>query len=210
MNDDYIFDVKRNRPEELYSNVADYYDEETLSWYATSKSIMKTQEKITIRALELLNPGDKKGIILDCGCGPGFSTIYLNELGYKTVAIDIIASFLSFYNIRELNPINADMCFPPFIENCFDAIISISALQWIYRDTNDQKMEANIIHLFKAFYSILKKESKAVIQFYPKNSAIMEEIGTLVSANTKFEGNFVIDNPNSPKKRKIYLILHKN
>ena len=37
----------------------------------------------------------------------------------------------------------------------------------------------------------------------------MDDIGDIVVKNTNFQGNFVIDSPNSPKKRKIYLILKK-
>ncbi len=135
--------------------------------------------------------------------------MYLNELGHKTVALDIISNFLKFYDIKDLNPILADMCYPPFQPRIFDAIISISALQWIYKDRISEKMVLDLINLFKSFYSILKPNGKAVFQFYPKNKTILDDIGESISKNTKFKGNFIIDNPNNPKKRKIFLILKK-
>jgi len=117
--------------------------------------------------------------------------------------------FRSFYNIRELNPILSDMCYIPFQPNSFDAIVSISALQWIYKDLNAKKMRINLISLFKSFYAILKPKSKAVFQFYPKSKVILDSIGKIIVENTNFNGNFIIDNPDSPKKRKIYLFLKK-
>ena len=209
LSDDYFFSIKRKRPEELYESVLEYFKDETLSRYAKSKSIMRTQRKITLRALEILELKKNNCLILDAGCGPGFVGIYLNELGHKTIALDIVLNFLKFYNIRDLNPILADMCYPPFQPNTFDAIISISALQWIYKDLNIKKMRVNLISLFESFYAMLKPKSKAVFQFYPKSKIILDSIGEIIAENTNFNGNFMIDNPNSPKKRKIYLFLIK-
>jgi 18S rRNA (guanine1575-N7)-methyltransferase len=210
LSDRYKFNVKKKRPEEIYPNVSDYFKGEMLKRYANSKSIIKIQERITIRALELLNLKKKEGLILDAGTGPGFSAIYLNEIGYRTVAIDIIPAFLNYYEIRDINPIASDMCFTPFKSNTFDAIISISALQWIFRDNNNPIIEDLMKSLFKSFFQILKPNSKAIFQFYPKSSDIMEEIGRIVKKSTAFSGEFVIDNPNTKKKRKIYLLLDKN
>ena len=209
LSDDYFFNVKRKRPEELYKSALDYFRDETLSNYAKSKSIMRTQRKITLRALEILELKKNHCLILDAGCGPGFVAIYLNELGHKTIALDIVLNFLKYYNIRDLNPILSDMCYIPFQPNSFDAIVSISALQWIYKDPNAKKMRMNLISLFKSFYAILKPKSRAVFQFYPKSKVVLDSIGEIIAENTNFNGNFMIDNPDSPKKRKIYLLLIK-
>lgn len=210
MNEDYNFRVKKKRPEEIYLDVSDYYRDETLKLYATSKSMMKIQERITIRALELLDLSSKNAFILDAGSGPGFASFYLNKLGYRTIALDIIAGFLYFHDLKQLNPILADMCYPPFKSDIFDAIISISALQWIFREKNNKEMRDNLINLFKSFYDILKQNSKLIFQFYPKDDTIMKSIGKIVADNTKFHGSFIIDNPNNPKKRKIFLLLNKD
>ena len=209
LNDKYNFNIKRKRPEELYNKASDYFNKETLSMYATSKSMMRIQEKITNRALKILDLQKKDSLILDAGCGPGFTTIFLKESGYKTVALDIISEFLHFYDIKDLNPIVADMCFPPFKSNIFDAIISISAFQWIFKDLNNRVMRDNLINLIKFYYRILKPHSKVVIQFYPKSKEIMDEIGKIITQNTQFKGKFIIDNPNNPRKRKIYLLMIK-
>ena len=206
MNDDFYFDIKRERPEEKYPSVFEYFQKGKLAKYANSKSMMKIQESITIRALELLGLKERS-LVLDLGCGPGFSSIYLKEIGYATVALDIISEFLKFYDIKELNPLQSDMSYMPFKPATFDAIISISALQWIFRDMNNLQMRNNMISLAKRIEIILKPNSNAVFQFYPKNDLIMKEIGKIFADNTALEGNFIIDNPNSPKKRKIFLFL---
>ena len=134
----------------------------------------------------------------------------LKEIGYRIVALDIIPEFLYYYEIKDLNPITADMCFPPFKPNTFDAIISISALQWIFRDLKDKMMYSMLKNLSISFYKILKPNGRVVIQFYPKNKEIMDNTGKIIVKHTDFSGNFIIDNPNRQKKRKIFLLLDKN
>jgi 18S rRNA (guanine1575-N7)-methyltransferase len=209
LNDNYNFKVKRKRPEEKFSDVSEYFKGEILRQYASSKNIMNIQIKITLRALELLNLRKKDALILDAGSGPGFTAMYLNEIGYKTVALDIISEFLHYYDIKNLNPIAADMCFLPFKPNTFDAIISISALQWIFKDIYYESMNFLLKNLSKSFFQVLKPNSSVVFQFYPKSKKIMENIGKIIKKNTPFMGNFIIDNPHSQKKRKIYLLLNK-
>jgi len=209
MNSEFKFKVKRKRPEEIYDKVSDYFRGEILSNYAKSKSLMRIQEKITVRALELLELKEKNLLILDAGSGPGFTSIFLKKVGFQVVALDIISDFLYFYDINEFNPIIADMCFFPFQKNTFDAIISISALQWIYRDINNERMRKKLIQLAKDIEQILKPGSKAIFQFYPKNNLIMEAVGKIFANNTTLNGHFIIDNPNNPKKRRIFVLLHK-
>ena len=209
MNKEYSFNIKRKRPEDLFENVSDYFNAETLTSYAESKSIMRTQKKIIIRSLDLLELKNRRPLILDAGCGPGFAAAYLNELGYKTVAIDIISEFLKYYDIEHLNPILADMCYPPFKPDSFDSIISISALQWVIRDVTKESEKLKLTNLFVSFYKILKPESKMIVQFYPKSTSIMDYIADIVNSKTDFKGNFIIDNPNNPKKRKVFLLLKK-
>jgi len=209
LNDEYYFNVKKKRPEEIFEKVSDYFKGEILSAYANSKTIMRIQEKITITALELLDIKKKEALFLDAGCGAGFASIYLNEIGFQTVALDVIGHFLQYYDISSLNPINSDMCFMPFKPNTFDAIISISALQWVFRDINSKNMRFLLRNLSKSYFHILKPNSRVIFQFYPKNKVLMETIGKIIADNTEFKGNFIIDNPNNHKKRKIFLLLDK-
>jgi SAM-dependent methyltransferase len=209
MNDEFSFDIKKERPEDIYEKVADYFSAERIRDYSFSKNMQKIQTKITARALELLNLEQKNALLLDAGCGPGFASFFIKELGYKVVAFDIISQFFNYFKMKDINHIVADMCNPPFKPETFNGIISISALQWIYRDISNNTMENNFIELITSFYTILKFNSKIVFQFYPKNSKLMDKMKALINSNTEFDGGFVIDNPNNPKKRKIFLILEK-
>jgi len=201
--------VRNRRPEELYEKVSDYFKGETLSRYAKSKAIMRIQEKITIRALEILEIKQERMLILDAGCGPGFASAYLKEIGHEVIALDIISEFINFYDIKELNPILSDMSLTPFRKESFDAIVSISALQWVYRESNNRLMTERLVNLAQSLFNVLKPKGSCIFQFYPKNDIIMKEIGKIIAKSTSFEGSFIIDNPNNPKKRRIFLLLNK-
>lgn len=205
---DYNFNIKAKRPEEIYQNVFEYFKDDQVIKYSTSKSMMKIQEKITLRALEIIKV-QPKDLVLDAGSGCGFSSIVLNKLGFNVVSLDIIKHLLTYYQIPELNPTLADICLTPFRDETFEAIISISALQWIYSDLNNTNMENNLYNLINSFHRILKPNGKVIFQFYPKTKNIMEKIGSTFKKKDFFEGNFIIDNIKSPKKRKIFLFLKK-
>jgi 18S rRNA (guanine1575-N7)-methyltransferase len=209
LNDKYFFHVKKQRPEETFGSVIDYFDESRCSEYSRSKSMMRIQRRITLRALELLEIPKDNLLILDAGCGPGFASFYLDELNYTLIALDLIPYFLKYYDMRIVNPISADMCLLPFKPNKFDVILSISALQWVFREIHNESMKLNLINLIQSFYYVLKPNSKAIFQFYPKNTAVMDSIGKIITNNSSFKGNYIIDNPENPKKRKIFLILQK-
>ncbi|MBY9007868.1 MAG: class I SAM-dependent methyltransferase [Candidatus Lokiarchaeota archaeon] len=209
MNEDYYFNIKKKRPEEIYDKVSDYFYGERLDSYATSKNIQRIQLKITKRALEIIQLQKEHALILDAGCGPGFASFYIKNIGYQVVAFDIIKDFLFYYDIKDINPIVGDMCFPPFKPESFDAIVSISALQWIYRDIENKIMTHAFSELISSFYKILKFGSKAIFQFYPKNNTILEHMRIIINEKSDFDGGFIIDNPDNPRKRRIFLILEK-
>jgi len=209
MDDDFTFNVKKERPEEKYEHVWDYFRGEQLEQYALSKNIQRIQTRIAARSLELLDFKSDHGLLLDAGCGPGFASFYLREKGFKVVALDIISQFFYYYNIKPINPLVADMCEPPIKPNTFDGIISISALQWVYRNPSNDEMEANFISLLRSFYTILKPNSNIIFQFYPRNDKILSNMKQIINSATNFNGGFYIDNPNNPKKRRIFLKLIK-
>jgi len=206
---DFNFHVKKERPEELYTDVRQYYRNDTLLAYANSKNMRKIQEKITRRVLELLKFENRDKLILDAGCGPGFASFYLQREGYKLVSLDLINQFLTIYDMSEINPITGDMSYLPFKPNSFDGIVSISALQWIYRGFNKELDKLRMVELAKSFHSVLKKNGTIIIQFYPKSLKILEEIGKIFVKYASLEGGYIIDNQNNPKKRKIFLKLLK-
>ena len=199
---------KKLPPEAEYDSPEEYYKDDILDGYTHGKSLMRIQERITKRALEIIQ-AEQPCLILDIGMGCGFSTSYLYLMGYDVVGIDLLFGMLDEYEIPELNPINSDMKLLPFRDNSFDYIMSISAFQWII-DKYDTNIRAEILKsVAKSFNRILKPKGKIVIQFYPLHQEMIKEIGTIFSDVGGFTGNFIIDNPDSSVKRKLYLYLEK-
>jgi SAM-dependent methyltransferase len=200
---------KKLPPEEFYNTPQEYYQGDILYNYTRSKSMMRTQEKITKRAIEILGDPDPTCRILDIGMGCGFSTSYLYLNGYNVLGIDLIYEMLNSYKISELNPINADMKYLPFRNNTFDYVISISAMQWIINKLNPSERSIMLRLLAGRLKNILKLNGKAVIQLYTLSQDILKDIGRTFAEFGEFEGNFIIDNPKSNVKKKIYLFLEK-
>ncbi|MEJ2293491.1 MAG: methyltransferase domain-containing protein [Candidatus Lokiarchaeota archaeon] len=168
MSFDYNFHVKKERPEDIFNDVRDYYTNSTLLDYASSKNMQRIQERLTKRVLELLDFKHHDKLILDAGCGPGFASFYMQREGYTLISLDLIKEFLNFYDMTDLKPINGDMCHLPIKPNTFDGIISISALQWIFRDINKKSERMRLIELVKSFYHALKQNVRLLFSFTQK------------------------------------------
>lgn len=95
----------------------------------------------------------------------------------------------------------------PFKPGTFDGIISISALQWLcYADSSEQDPRLRLNRFFSSLYSVMKKDARAILQFYPEN----EEQAVLIAQSASrvgFAGGIVVDYPNSSKAKKYYLCL---
>lgn len=204
----YEFFIRYQRPEEFSGDPLEFYNTKRVNEYAQSKALMRIQEKITKRALEIvdINPPAR---VLDLGLGCGFASTYLHLNHFQVVGIDLNWKFLNYYQIRILNPIQADMRNSGFRPNSFDFIISISAVQWILAEKNEHIRKKHLKNLAEICNTALNSNGKIIIQFYPKSDDSMHELGTAFNQTGKFTGNFVIDNPGLPKKRKIFLYLQK-
>ena len=104
--------------------------------------------------------------------------------------------------------LNADMGLGlPFRPGTFDGVISISALQWLcYAETSEQDPRLRLNRFFSSLYTILKRDARAVLQFYPENPEQAVLIAQCAS-RVGFAGGVVIDYPNSSKAKKYYLCL---
>ncbi|NYZ74679.1 class I SAM-dependent methyltransferase, partial [Candidatus Micrarchaeota archaeon] len=92
----------------------------------------------------------------------------------------------------------------PFRNNSFDAIVSVSVLQWILA----KDAEKNAAKAANEFWRVLTKKGAAVIQFYPRSE---EEVMLAAKAfrGKGFKTTFVTDNPDNPRKRKVFLLLRR-
>lgn len=94
-----------------------------------------------------------------------------------------------------------------FRAGSFDGAISISALQWLCNaDTSVANPRSRLNHLFSTLYSILRIGAKAVFQFYPETPTQIEMILN-VALKVGFNGGMVVDFPNTPRRKKYFLVL---
>ncbi|MCD6403752.1 MAG: class I SAM-dependent methyltransferase [Nanoarchaeota archaeon] len=192
--------VKIERPEEVYGDLSLYYTEEEIERYARSGGMKRAQERIAHRILELLEL--KKGSkLLDLGCGVGFTTKVYQEEGYEVIGLDILPKMLEKAKEKGLKVKEGDMreLSKLFEREEFDAVVSASALQWMKKREDLEKLAFGIRY-------VLKRGGKLVIQFYPKSEEELWKVARIFKGQG-FEGEVVIDNPDSPRKRRIYLSM---
>jgi 18S rRNA (guanine1575-N7)-methyltransferase len=206
--ENYEFFIRNERPEEYCGDPLQFYNALEVEKYAHSKSMMRIQEKITQRALQIAEIAPPARI-LDLGMGCGFSTTVCHLQGYQSVGLDLNRLFLTAYALAELNPIQAEMLSIPFKPESFDIILSISAVQWILAKKSPKQRKKELTQLAKLLAQSLRIGGKVVFQFYPKSDESMTELGRVIADQGQFEGTFIIDNPESPKKRKIFLYAEK-
>lgn len=139
----------------------------------------KIQSRITRRALELLGL-QYNARLLDLGCGTGISTSVLEE-AHRVVGIDVSMHMVRKAQEKGLSVMQAEALMLPFKNEIFNAILSISALQWV----SDHKS------LVKELARVLKPKGKLVIQFYPETKT---EFESMIKALRKhFKGYVVYD-----------------
>lgn len=167
------------RPEELHPDSAAAYFDETSQSYAASSSLQATQLALTSRCVDMLlrlppTPAASPRLVLDVGCGCGFSsTKALQELQRHTQtagAAHVLGFDLSFEMLRNRRQpdrnslICADMARMPFRPGkLFDAVISVSVLQWLASHTE-------LLAFFHQLRRSCALHARAVLQFYPSSS----------------------------------------
>ncbi|CAI5759762.1 unnamed protein product [Candida verbasci] len=199
-----------SRPEELAPPEVFYNDTESFK-YTSSTRVQHIQAKMTLRALELLNlEPDFPHFILDLGCGSGLSGEILTEEGYNWIGMDISPSMLATGLDRD---VEGDLFLAdlgngiPFRPGTFDAAISISAIQWLCNaDQSGVDPKKRIMWFFNTLYASLKRGGKFVAQFYPMNDSQTETIMSCAKV-AGFGGGLIIDDPESKKHKKYYLVL---
>lgn len=186
-----------------------FYNEDESKKYTQSNRVQQIQATMTLRALELLNIPDGQ-LILDIGCGSGLSGEILTEEGHTWVGMDISSSMLGNALDREVEGdlFLADMGQGvPFRAGVFDAAISISAIQWLCNaDRSDADPKRRLANFFGTLFASLKRGGKVVCQFYPMSQKQTDAI-TSAAKTAGFAGGLVIDNVESKKNTKYYLVL---
>lgn len=194
-----------------------FYDFDEANKYTQNSRIMGIQESMTNRAMELLELRENDGtqLILDLGCGSGLSSQCIEEHGHKWIGVDISEAMINVAkdkrregDLENLQILQSDLGDGlPFRPGSFDGAISISALQWLCNaDKKTHNPAKRLLNLFSTLYTCLTREGRAVFQFYPENPNQVELINQQ-ALKAGFTGGIVIDNPESTKAKKFFLVL---
>lgn len=199
-----------SRPEEIAPAEIFYNDDESFK-YTSNSRVQMIQAKMTLRALDLLNlDNEEPHLLLDVGCGSGLSGEILTEEGFNWIGMDIAPSMLAGALDRN---VEGDLFLGdigngvPFRPGTFDAAISISVIQWLCNaDSSNVEPRKRLLTFFNTLYASLVKGGKFVAQFYPKNDDQTKSI--LDAAKVAgFGGGLIIDDPESKRNKKHYLVL---
>lgn len=197
--------------------------------YDNSKWMERNQKKTAMRCLrylfdkklDMVGRGDildnHSYLILDLGCGTGFSSEVLIDSGFKVLGIDVLLDMITLAKNKKLsleqgsnlNLILADIKHLPLRPESIDHIISISAYNFILHNINHYKEKViSIDSTAKSLNKILKKNGRTIIEFYPNNE---EELSLFQSSFTSngFDGFMIKKNPKQ-RKGQTYLLLKKS
>ena len=196
--------------------------------YDNSMWMERNQKKTTLLCLRYLRDDklDKlnnykvldgnRYIIVDLGCGSGFSSEILVESGHRVISIDILIDMLFLAktkkkiseNKKDLVLILADINYLPLRKASINHIISISAYNFIIHGTETIRDKFKAVNNTAMYLKkILKPNGRIIIEFYPKDE---EELELFISSfnNNGFVGFMIKKNP-AQKAGQTYFLLKK-
>ena len=207
-------------PEDYLNDKAEEYD--------SSRWMERNQKRSTLYSLrylvdEKLNDREDNGIemgasplILDLGCGSGFSSEILIENGFRVIGIDILNDMLSnarekkrnFEDYKDLELILADINYLPIKPNSVHHILSISSYNFITYGMENFGEKVKLINdTAEYLHKILKNKGRIIIEFYPKDEMELKMFNKSF-INNGFSGFMVKQNPKQ-KSGQTYLLLKK-
>lgn len=203
-------------PDSYIGDAADEYD--NLRW------MERNQKETAERCIEYLHD-EKLGennikyeghsLILDLGCGTGYSSEVLIENGFRVIGVDVLDEMIlkagkkkKEHDYIDLDLIMADINNLPFRYNTIDHAISISAYNFITHGIFDQKAKNQRVNdTARDLCKILKTSGRLIIEFYPQDDKELDMFSTSFTKNG-FEGFMIKENPNQ-KSGQTFLLLSK-
>lgn len=159
---------------------------------------------------------EKDNLIIDLGCGTGFSSEILVENGHRVIGIDILMDMLTkakskkefLKKEKELELILADINYLPIKRASIDHIISVSAYNFILHGKDLIKdISKTVNNTANYLKKILKLNGRVVIEFYPKDENELEIFMSSFKKNG-FDG-FMVKKYSNQKSGQTFLLLKK-
>ncbi|MEX2683460.1 MAG: class I SAM-dependent methyltransferase [Candidatus Sigynarchaeota archaeon] len=218
--DEGAWEIENERPEDVHEHPGEYWTPEAIASLLKAKGQARIQYKIAARALNGIgqhfpdffeNESDCP-LALDLGCGLGFTSDILVEAGFTAVGVDVLVDMLSASRTRKHVLVNASRAryhrvlasatALPFRDAPFTLAASISALQWLSNPQNQQALATELARTCMPGACV-------AIQQYPRSSSEMVELGREIKQKG-FSGGILVDNPENPRKRKVFLLARKD
>lgn len=202
------------RPERTATAEA-FYSRGEASRYDQNARMATTQRHLAERALQLLDlPVGVPALLLDAGCGTGYSARPLERAGHAWVGTDISINMLKAARESSRRPgsraqvacedMGRGFAFRPGL---FDGCVSISAVQWLCHATKASDDPARRVKKFFAgLRAVLVAGARAVLQLYPEQPEHMAMLQEAAIAHG-FSGGLVVDYPWSERSKKLFLVL---
>ncbi|KAG8467646.1 hypothetical protein KFE25_006698 [Diacronema lutheri] len=189
-----------------------FYNAGEASRYAQNARMAQIQTHLAQRAVHLLGLPEKSGgaLILDLGCGTGYSGRAIERGGNFWVGLDVSADMLGAS--RRAGKLCDQLCHDmgdglPFRRRMFDGAISISAVQWLCVSTQSHHRPAERLDaFFRGLRRCLRPGARAVLQLYPEDPSQLEQVRAAAIA-ADFGGALVADFPTSEAAKKFFLVL---
>ncbi len=177
--------------------------------YSGSARMATTQRHLAERALHLLAlpPGR---LLLDIGCGSGYSGAALEREGHAWIGVDISTEMLRAARAanrpRDLLAMDVGQRLA-FRRGMFDGAVSISAVQWLCFATKaGHDPEKRVRQFFRGLHAVLAPGARAALQLYPEQPGHMSMMREAALA-AGFSGGLHVDYPRSERSKKLFLVI---
>jgi len=198
----------------------DYSGENALI-YNAQKWMERNQKRSTLECIQYLSDPklgsidmNKSYVILDLGCGTGFSTEIIQEYKFKVIGVEILSDMieLALQRKREfkinMELILANINYLPIRKKAVDHILSVSAYNFIIHGKKTERGKKRTVNsTAKYLNKILRTKGRIIIEFYPRDD-VERELFTSSFLNNGFEGFFIKNHPNQ-KSGQTFVLLKK-
>jgi ubiquinone/menaquinone biosynthesis C-methylase UbiE len=216
--------VKKNR---LPKFPDDYLEDKAIE-YNNSKWMERNQKNTTLKCIQYLfdeklkykevSKAEEKNnsLVLDLGCGTGYSSEMLVQTGFRVIGVDILPDMLLkakekkkfIEESKELELILADINYLPIKDNIIEYIISVSSYNFITYGLKNYGEKVKLVNETAIDINrILKSHGIVVIEFYPKDERELKFFNNSF-INKGFEGYMVKKKP-FQKSGQTFLLLKK-